>query len=78
MWGVQLLRVNSYILYKTTHLLTWKKDKKTLLSQYSFRSQIVLSWLTGAQETTDEEASSNKRYKLCEDSSCSSHTIKAH
>ena len=34
MWGVQLLLVNAYILYKMTHLIMWRKDKKSLMSHY--------------------------------------------
>ena len=45
MWGVQLLLVNAYILYKMTHLIMWKKDKKSLMSHYDFRHQIALAWL---------------------------------
>ena len=45
MWGVQLLLVNAYVLYKTAHLLIWHKDKNTIMSQYKFCKSIVLSWL---------------------------------
>ena len=36
MWGFQLLLVNAYVLYKTAHLILWKKNKKTIISQYEF------------------------------------------
>jgi hypothetical protein len=36
MWGVQILLVNAYILYKSAHLQIWKTEKKKLLSQYDF------------------------------------------
>ena len=36
MWGVQVLLINAYVLYKTTHLVIWCKDKKSLLSHYEF------------------------------------------
>jgi hypothetical protein len=36
MWGVQVLLVNAYVLYKTTHLYMWKKNKKSLMSHYEF------------------------------------------
>ena len=45
MWGVQVLLVNSYILYKTAHLLIWKPPQKNVLSQYDFHHAIVLIWL---------------------------------
>ena len=28
MWGIQLLLLNAYVLYKTAHLLIWKRQKK--------------------------------------------------
>jgi hypothetical protein len=43
-WGIQVSLVNSYLLYKTAHLYIWKKDPKTIISQYEFRYQIVLAW----------------------------------
>jgi len=54
MWGVQVLLVNSYILYKTAHLLIWKTPKKNVLSQYDFRHAIVLRWfeVDGQNEST--------------------------
>jgi hypothetical protein len=42
MWGVQLLLVNAYVLYKKSHLLIWKTQKSKLLTQYEFRKSIVL------------------------------------
>ena len=36
MWGVQVLLVNAYVLYKSAHLLVWKTPKKDILSQYDF------------------------------------------
>jgi hypothetical protein len=75
---VQLLLVNAYILYKTTHLLTWKKKKKTLLSHYEFWSQIALEWLTGTKETTSNQTSeSTKKCKVLDDSSLSTPSIKS-
>ena len=56
MWGVQLLLVNAYILYKTTHLIMWKKDKKSLMSHYDFWHQIALAWLLG-----DDGSSTNNQ-----------------
>jgi Transposase IS4/SAP domain len=76
MWGVQLLLVNAYILYKSTHLLTWKKNKKTLLSHYEFRSQIALAWLTGLEDTTGDQDRTKKRKKI-DDSSSSTPSLKS-
>jgi hypothetical protein len=36
MWGVQLLLVNAYVLYRTAHLYMWKKNKKGIMSHYEF------------------------------------------
>ena len=59
MWGVQLLLVNAYVLYKTSHLLIWKADKSKILSQYDFRKSIVLAWF-GIQEKENAEVDSEK------------------
>jgi len=78
MWGVQVLLVNAYILYKSTHLLTWKKKKTSLLSQYEFRSQIALAWLKGAQDTTGNQASEQtKKRKIYDDSTTSTRSTKS-
>ena len=66
MWGLQVLLINAYILYRTTHLLTWKKAEKTLLSHYEFRRQLVLEWLGLSSEIDNdtlltEETKSRKR-----------------
>ena len=45
MWGVQVLMVNAYILYKTSHLIIWHKDERTLLSHYEFHRQLALAWV---------------------------------
>ena len=50
--GVQLLLGNTYILYKVTHLLMWKKDKKSIMSHYDFPHQIALAWLLGTNGST--------------------------
>ena len=48
MWGMQLLLVTAYLLNKTSHLLIWKKDKRSMLSLYEFCCQLVLDWLGGS------------------------------
>jgi len=50
MWGVQLLLVNAYVLYKTVHLYMWKKNKKSIMSQYEFRCQLTLAWLLSGSD----------------------------
>lgn len=62
MWGVQVLLVNAYVLYKTAHLYMWKKNKKSIMSQYEFRRQIALAWLSG-----DESSSQGKRARTISD-----------
>jgi len=54
MWGLQVLLVNAYILYRTTHLLTWEKAEKTLLSHYEFWRQLVLEWLGLSSEIDND------------------------
>ncbi len=53
MWGLQVLLVYAYVLYRTAHLLIWKTEKKRILSQYQFREEIVKAWLDG--ENSDNE-----------------------
>lgn len=52
MWGVQVLLVNAYVLYKTAHLYMWKKNKKSIMSQYDFHHQIALDWLMGSETSS--------------------------
>jgi hypothetical protein len=52
---VQVLLANAYVLYKTAHLYMWKNNKKGIMSQYEFRHQIALAWLSG-----DESSSQGK------------------
>jgi hypothetical protein len=47
MWGLQVLLVNAYILYRSAHLLIWKTNKKKILSQYQFREDVVKAWMDG-------------------------------
>ncbi len=60
MWGVGTLLVNAYVLYRETHLLTWKTKKSHLLSHYDFRRAITLAWLTG-KDSNDEIVQGSKR-----------------
>jgi len=61
MWGVQVLLVNSYILYKTAHLLIWKPPPKNVLSQYDFRHAIVLRWFEVDRQNVSDTNSGCKR-----------------
>jgi hypothetical protein len=45
MWGLQVLLINAYVLYRTAHQFIWKTDKKKILSQYQFREEIVKAWM---------------------------------
>ncbi len=64
-WGIQVLLVNSYLLYKTVHLIVWKKNPKTLLSHYEFRYAIVMAWFGVTQNM--EEGSTSSSTKCCWD-----------
>ncbi len=44
MWGIQILLLNAYVLYKSAYLLIWKTYKKRIFSLYDFQKQIVLLW----------------------------------
>jgi hypothetical protein len=62
MWGVQVLLVNAYVLYKSAHLLVWKTPKKDILSQHDFQKSIVLDWFGCHQENgcSDSEKNSSE------------------
>jgi hypothetical protein len=62
MWGVQVLLVNAYVLYRTAHSIIWKTEKKKILTQYRFREEIVKAWMEG--EKSDSEG--QKKRKLSE------------
>ena len=55
MWGFGVLLVNAYILYKTAHLYVWCKKKESILSQYDFRKEVVLTWINGDATSCDEK-----------------------
>jgi hypothetical protein len=63
MWGLQVLLVNAFVLYRTAHHLIWKTEKKLILSHYEFREAIVKSWIDGDD---DKENDSQKKRKLME------------
>jgi Transposase IS4 len=71
MWGVQLLLVNAYVLYRTAHLYMWKKKKKSIMSHYEFRRQIALTWLLSG---SDPSCQGTKRARTvsANDSECAS------
>ena len=71
MWGLQVLLVNAFVLYRTAHCLIWKTEKKLILSHYEFREAIVKAWIEGDD---DKENESQKKRKLTESqmSSCGS------
>ena len=71
MWGLQLLLVNTYLLHKTSHLLIWKKDKKSVLSQYEFCCQLVLDWLGGSSDDNASLSNIKQGRKYNSDSSSS-------
>jgi len=78
MWGVQLLLVNAYILYKTTHLIMWKKDKKSLISHYDFHHQIALAWLLGNDGSpTNNQPAKKQKIQDSMASDCSTTSTKA-
>ena len=45
MWAFGMMLVNSYLLYKTAHLIIWCTEKKNIMSHYEFRKSIALVWL---------------------------------
>ena len=45
MWGLGVVLVNAYILYKTAHMYIWCTDKKQIMSQYEFRKSVALAYI---------------------------------
>jgi hypothetical protein len=66
-WGIQVLLVNSYLLYKTAQILVWKKNPKSVMTQYDFRYKLVMAWFGVLQAPST-------RKRLFEDSSISMST----
>ncbi len=75
MWGVQLLLVNAYVLYKTFHLLIWKTAKIKLLSQFEFQKAIVLEWFGLEMEDSTSAMMSENRKKRKSDLSNMQHSL---
>jgi len=70
MWGVQVLLVNAFILYRSAHTLIWKTDKKNILGQYEFRRSIALEWI-GGRDPQDTRSCHTERKRQAEDISVS-------
>jgi hypothetical protein len=43
-WGIQVLLINVYLLYKTAHLRVWTKDPKNVMTQSDFQYKLVVAW----------------------------------
>lgn len=75
LWGLQVLCVNAYVLYKHAHLYIWKSKKSRLLTHYEFQKLIALHWLDPEQyPVKDSEAEHNakKRRMNCSNSTVTS------
>ena len=78
MWGEQLLLAKAYILYKMTHLIIWKKDKKAFMSHYDFQCQIALAWLLGDDGSpTNNQPAKKRKIQDSMASDCSTTSAKA-
>ncbi len=64
MRGLQVLLVNTYVLYGSAHINIWKMDKKNILDQYKFREEIVKSWMDGDNVATLTEDA--QKWKISE------------
>jgi len=71
MWGDQVLLVNAYVLYRSTHTLMWKTNKKNSMNQYEFRRSIALEWI-GGNDPGGNRSSTTFRKRKSDDISRSS------
>jgi len=63
MWGVEVLLVNAYVLYRTAHLYIWKIEKKNILEQYAFREAIVIVWMGYNSKDADKHLTNERKRK---------------
>ena len=61
MWVFGVMLVKTYILYKTAHLIIWRKKKDEILSQYEFRKEIALSRIPKNTANVAENGNNNRR-----------------
>ena len=61
MWRFGVMLVNTYLLYKTVHLIVWCKKKGKIQSQYEFRKEIELSCIKKKKVIVAESYNNNKR-----------------
>ncbi len=53
MWGLETLLVNAFVLYRETHQLVWKTQKKKMFTHFQFCKAVALSWLTGKKASSE-------------------------
>jgi len=69
MWGLQVLLVNAYLLYRSAHIIIWKTERKKILDQYKFREEIIKSWMDGDNEDElQQDSRKRKRSEVTVDS----------
>jgi hypothetical protein len=61
MWGLETILVNAFVLYRETHRLVWKTQKKRMLTHFQFRKAVALSWLTGKKVSSELNEFTNAR-----------------
>ncbi len=61
LWGVQVLLVNAYILYKHAHIYIWKTKPSQILTHFQFRRLVALHWLNPAHHPINTDGNKRKR-----------------
>jgi hypothetical protein len=61
MWGLETILLNSFVLYRETHRLVWKTQKKRMLTHFQFWKAVALSWLTGKKVSSELNEFTNAR-----------------
>jgi hypothetical protein len=42
LWGVQVMLVNAYVMYKVAHIYIWKSIESSIMTHYSFQKLVAL------------------------------------
>jgi len=61
LWGLQVLLVNAYVLYKHAHIYIWKTKPSQILTHFQFRRLVALHWLNPDLHPISTDGKKRKR-----------------